>query len=52
MSPREVREFVEKLRVPERPDYRLDLSRMKTADEMAAASSAAVPVTTVAPSAG
>ncbi|MFV1985646.1 MAG: FAD-dependent thymidylate synthase [Gemmatimonadota bacterium] len=44
MSPREVREFVEKLRAPVRPDYSLDLSRMKTAEEMAAGSSAAVPV--------
>jgi thymidylate synthase (FAD) len=52
MSPREVREFVEKLRAPERPDYGLDLSRMKTAEEMAAASSAAVPVRTGEPSAG
>jgi thymidylate synthase (FAD) len=44
MSAREVREFVEKLRAPERPDFSLDLSRMRSAEQMADESSAAVPV--------
>jgi len=53
MSPREIREFVEKLRAPARPDLGLDLGRMKTAEEMAAAAGAAVPVTAASePSAG
>jgi thymidylate synthase (FAD) len=43
LSPREVREFVEKLRAPARPDFDLDLSRMETADEMAAKMYEAVP---------
>ncbi|MDX1394237.1 MAG: FAD-dependent thymidylate synthase [Gemmatimonadota bacterium] len=45
MSAREVREFLEKLRAPERPDFSLDLSRMRGAEEMAAEATAAVPVT-------
>jgi thymidylate synthase (FAD) len=43
LSPREIRELVEKLRAPERPDFELDISRMETADEMAAKMYEAVP---------
>jgi thymidylate synthase (FAD) len=43
LSPREVRELVEKLQAPERPDFELDLSRMRTAEEVAAEMYEAVP---------
>jgi len=36
LSPREIRELAEKLQAPERPDFELDLSRMRTSEEMAA----------------
>jgi len=49
MSAREVREFLEKVGAPERPDFGLDLSRMRTAEDMAAHADAAVPVPTAAP---
>jgi thymidylate synthase (FAD) len=44
MSAREMREFKEKIAPGDRPDFSLDLSRMKTAEEMAASAGAAVPV--------
>ena len=44
MSAREVREFRDKLTHPERPDFSLDLSKMRTAEEMAEQATAAVPV--------
>jgi thymidylate synthase (FAD) len=43
LSPREAREFLEKLEPGERPDFELDLSTMKPADEMAAQMYEAVP---------
>lgn len=43
LSPREIRELIEKLRAPERPDFELDLSRMRTAEEVAAEMYEAVP---------
>jgi len=43
MSAREVREFLAKLEPRERPDFHLDLSLMRSADEMAARLEAAVP---------
>jgi hypothetical protein len=43
LSPREIRELVEKLQAPERPDFELDLSRMRTAEEVAAEMYEAVP---------
>jgi thymidylate synthase (FAD) len=43
LSPREIRELVEKLRAPERPDFELDLGRFRTAEEVAAAMYEAVP---------
>ena len=43
LSPREVRELVEKLDYPLHPDFNLDLSEMKSADEMAADMYEAVP---------
>ncbi|MEX2466284.1 MAG: FAD-dependent thymidylate synthase [Gemmatimonadota bacterium] len=43
LSPREVREFVDKLQPPERPDFELDLSIMQSADEMATRMYEAVP---------
>ena len=36
LSPREIRELVEKIGSPERPDFELDLSIMESADEVAA----------------
>jgi thymidylate synthase (FAD) len=43
LSPREARELVEKLAAPSHPDFELDLSTMRTAEEMAATMSEAVP---------
>ncbi|MSR20385.1 MAG: FAD-dependent thymidylate synthase [Gemmatimonadetes bacterium] len=36
LSPREIREFAEKLQAPDRPDFDLDLSRMRSAEDVAA----------------
>jgi thymidylate synthase (FAD) len=43
LSPREVREFVEKVQAPERPDFDLDVSRMRSAEDVAAEMYQAVP---------
>ncbi|MGD8495889.1 MAG: FAD-dependent thymidylate synthase [Gemmatimonadales bacterium] len=43
LSGREVRELIAKLQPVERPDYSLDLSRMRPAEELAAEMSEAVP---------
>jgi len=43
LSPREVRELVEKLQAPARPDFELDLSRFRDAEEVAAEMYEAVP---------
>jgi len=43
LSPREIRELVEKLQAPERPDFELDVSTMMSADEIAAKMYEAVP---------
>jgi thymidylate synthase (FAD) len=43
LSPREVREFMAKIREPERLDFELDLSRMRPAEEVAEKMAAAVP---------
>jgi thymidylate synthase (FAD) len=43
LSPREVREFIDKLQPPERPDFELDLSSMRSAEEMSARMYEAVP---------
>ena len=43
LSPREAREFVEKLQPTDVPDYELDLSLMRPAEELAAELEAAVP---------
>ncbi len=43
LSPREIRELVEKLQAPDRPDFELDLSRFRTAEEVAAEMYEAVP---------
>src|SRR5687768_10430117 len=43
LSPREIRELVEKLQAPDRPDFELDLSRMRSAEEVAAEMYQAVP---------
>jgi thymidylate synthase (FAD) len=43
LSPREIRELVEKLQAPDRPDFGLDLSRMRTAEDVAAEMYRAVP---------
>ncbi len=43
LSPREIREFVEKLQEPPHPDFDLDMSTMKSADDMAAEMYEAVP---------
>ncbi|HSM61577.1 MAG TPA: FAD-dependent thymidylate synthase [Longimicrobiales bacterium] len=45
LSPREVRELVEKLAAPERPDFELDLSRMRSAREVEEEMYQAVPST-------
>ena len=39
----EIREFVEKLQAPERPDFELDLTRMRSAEVVAAEMYEAVP---------
>ncbi len=43
LSPREIRELIDKLRARERPDFSLDLSHMQTAEEMATRMGDAVP---------
>ena len=43
LSPREIRELVEKLETPGHPDFELDLSSMETAEEIAARMYEAVP---------
>jgi thymidylate synthase (FAD) len=43
LSPREIHELVEKLQAPDRPDFELDLARMRTAEEVAAEMYEAVP---------
>ena len=43
LSLREIRELVEKLQAPGRPDFELDMSRMRTAEELAAEMYEAVP---------
>jgi len=43
LSPREVRELVEKLEAPDHPDFELDASTMETADDVAARMFEAVP---------
>ena len=47
LSPREIRELMEKFEPIERPDFSLDLTRMRTAEEMQAMMEAAVPAGTV-----
>jgi thymidylate synthase (FAD) len=43
LSTREIREFIDKLQPPPRPDFELDLATMRSADEMAARMLEAVP---------
>jgi thymidylate synthase (FAD) len=43
LSPREIREMVTKLQAPARPDFELDLSRMRAAEEVSAEMMEAVP---------
>jgi len=43
LSAREIREFIDKLQPPARPDFELDLSSMRSADEMSARMIEAVP---------
>ncbi|MGD8728998.1 MAG: FAD-dependent thymidylate synthase [Gemmatimonadota bacterium] len=43
LSPREIRELVEKVQAPRRPDFGLDLSRMRSAEDVAAEMYQAVP---------
>jgi thymidylate synthase (FAD) len=43
LSPREIREFVEKVQAPERPDFELDMSRMRSAEDVAAEMYEAIP---------
>jgi thymidylate synthase (FAD) len=43
LSPREIRELVEKLQAPDRPDFELDLARFRSAEEVAAEMYEAVP---------
>jgi thymidylate synthase (FAD) len=43
LSPREIRELVEKLQAPDRPDFELDLGRMRSAEDVAAEMYQAVP---------
>lgn len=45
LSARELRELVEKVQTPEHPDFELDLSSMRSADEMAETMYKAVPAT-------
>jgi thymidylate synthase (FAD) len=52
LSPREVREFAEKLKPRERPDFELDLGRMRPADEVAREMAQAVPSFEAAPPEG
>ena len=43
LSPREIRELVEKLQAPDRPDFELDLARFRSAEDVAAEMYEAVP---------
>ena len=43
LSPREILELVEKLQAPDRPDFELDITRMRSAEEVAAEMYQAVP---------
>ena len=43
LAPREIRELAAKIEAPERPDFRLDLADMRSAEEMEAKMLAAVP---------
>ena len=43
LSPREIRELAEKLQASDRPDFELDLSRMRSAEDVAAEMYQAVP---------
>jgi len=43
LSPREIGELVEKIQAPDRPDFELDLSRMRSAEDVAAEMYEAVP---------
>ena len=43
LSPREIQELSEKLLAPERPDFELDLTRMRSAEVVAAEMYEAVP---------
>jgi hypothetical protein len=43
LSPREIRELIEKLKPAPRPDFELDLVRMRPAEEVAEEMAAAVP---------
>ena len=43
LAPREIRELLDKLSAVERPDFTLDLSRMKSAEEMSGKMAKAVP---------
>jgi thymidylate synthase (FAD) len=43
LSPREIRELAEKLQAPDRPDFELDLSRFRSAEDVAAQMYEAVP---------
>ena len=43
LSPREIRELVEKLQAPDRADFELDLARMRSAEDVAAEMYQAVP---------
>ncbi len=43
LSAREIRELVEKLEAPEHPDFELDLSTMRSAEDLAKKMSKAVP---------
>ncbi len=47
LSPREIRELMAKLEPIERPDFSLDLTRMRTAEEIQATMEAAIPGGTV-----
>ena len=44
LSSREIQEFGEKLRPRDRPDFELDLTRMRSAESIAAEMERAVPV--------
>lgn len=45
LSPREIAELIEKLQTPERPDFELDLSRMRSAEVVGKEMAGAVPGT-------